>query len=138
MLKKSFLSTFTSLGQNQKDILADIDSPLLLAFAVLKIAQEKCGIDRLPAEHITACLECAGVARSIASITNALIRAGDRLSPRKDETGEVSYKLMTKGQREIDDILNAKPIDVIHIDSNQPRSARYKLSERSFLHSVGK
>jgi len=129
MMEKSLLTTFTSLEQNQKDILADIDSSLLLAFAVLKIAQEKCGVDRLPSEHITACLECAGVARSITSIKNALIRAGDRVSPIKDMAGVISYKLMTKGQREINDILSTKPIKVIRIDSNQPRSARHQLSE---------
>jgi hypothetical protein len=128
-MKKSLLTTFASLDQHQKEVLADIESPLLLALAALKIAQEKCSIERLPAEHITASLECAGIAVSKHSITNALTKARGRVSVTRNETGETLYKLMTKGQREINAVTGSKSMEVLYIKSNQPRTARLKLSE---------
>lgn len=127
MKKKSLLDTFRTLEQHKKEKLADIESPLLLAFATLDIAKKECGITELSAEHITACLECAGVSVKKKSIYGALARAQSRVSTIKKD--EAFYKLMTKGEREIGNIFKTGLLSVVHIKSNQPRTARLKLGE---------
>jgi hypothetical protein len=127
MKRKSLLDTFSSLDQHKKETLADIESPLLLAFATLDIAKKECGITQLSAEHITACLECAGVFIKKKSILGALARAQSRVSITKKD--ELLYRLMTKGEREVDGIFKSGLLSVVHIKSNQPRTARLKLGQ---------
>ena len=126
----SLLETFGSLEQETKDALADLSSPLLLSFCVLDIAHEKCGVERLSAEHITACLEAAGVAVPKKSISRALARAQDRVSKTRDTLeGEVLYRLMTKGKREISTLLGGGLLSVVRIESNKPRTAAIRLGD---------
>src|SRR3989338_6158366 len=121
-MSTSLLDTFRSLDHNTKDILADLDSPLLLSFAALAIAQEKAGVERLTAEHITACLEATGVAVKKNSISRALARASDRVSTTSGIDGETLYLLMIKGQREIAPFLGGGQLSVVRIDGTQPRT----------------
>ena len=93
----SLLDTFRSLDHATKEILADITSPRLHAFAVLKIAKEKCGVDKLSIEHITACLEAAGVAVRKLSVSRALANAHGYLAPSRNDQNDAVYSLMTKG-----------------------------------------
>ena len=74
-MPQSLLETFKNLDSNTKLTLADIDSPRLLAFLTLELAEIKLGIDRLTSEHIVACLEAAGVAVKKLSIQRALAGA---------------------------------------------------------------
>jgi len=127
-MPQSLLETFKNLDSNTKLTLADIDSPRLLAFLTLELAEIKFGIDRLTSEHIVACLEAAGVAVKKLSIQRALAGAIGYISQNKDG-GENSYKLMTKGKREVEQILGGDKITVVRIEKNQPRSARLKLGD---------
>jgi len=125
----SLLETFRSLNSEAKDTLADLSSPLLLSFAVLSIAHEQAGVERLSAEHIIACLEAAGVAVQRKSVSRALARAKDRVSTTKDIDAETLYRLMTKGQREISPYLGGGQLSVLRIEGGKPRTARIRLSE---------
>lgn len=128
-MAKSLLETFRSLDSRTKDALADVDSPLLLSFPTLDIALTEAGVERLTAEHITACLEAAGVAVNKISISKALSRAGPRVSTTKDLDGETTYKLMTKGKREVENTFGGEMMAVVRIEGGQPRTARLRLGE---------
>ncbi len=128
-MAKSLLETFATLDQGIKDSLAQTDSPLLLSFSALDIAAIEAGVDRLTAEHIIACLEAAGVAIKKKSVSRALARAGAKVSTSKDQDGETLYKLMTKGKKEIENLLGGESISVVRIESGHPRTARLRLGE---------
>ena len=115
-MSKSLLDTFRSLEHDTKDTLADLSSPLLLSFAALSIAQEKAGVERLSAEHITACLEAAGVAVKKNSVARAMARASDRISTTTGIDAEPLYRLIPKGQREIAPYLGGGQLSVVRID----------------------
>lgn len=126
---KSLLATFAGLDAAMKESFADIESPLLLSFAALDIASNEGEVGRLTAEHIVAVLEAAGVAVKKTSIARALARAGDRISARKTVDGEVEYKLMTRGKREIEEVLGGELMAVAYIEGGKPRTARLRLGE---------
>lgn len=128
-MAKSLLDTFRTLDASTKDTLADQDSPLLLSFAALDIAENQAGVESLSAEHITACLEAAGVAAKRTSISRSLARAGNRVSSKKGIDGETHYKLMTKGKREIENLVGGEMMSVMRVESGQPRTARLRLGE---------
>jgi hypothetical protein len=128
-MAKRLLETFASLGQGAKDALADADSPLLLSLAALNIAATEAGVERLSAEHIVACLEAAGVAIRKTSVSRALARAGGRVSTTKNEDLETLYRLMTKGRKEIENLLGGELMSVVRIEGGQPRTARRRLGD---------
>lgn len=128
-MAKSLLEAFRSLDPATKDALADIDSPLLLSFSALDIATIEAGVDRLTAEHITACLEAAGVSLAKTSISRALSRASTRVSATKNIDGETQYKLMTKGKREVEPYLGGELMFAVRIEGGKPRTARLRLGE---------
>ncbi|MBY0376683.1 hypothetical protein K2P96_01790 [Patescibacteria group bacterium] len=127
---KSLLDLFSSLDKATKDVLADIDSPRVLAFLTLYLARVRFSTDALSAEHIVAYLESAGVAVKKKSIGRALSGAKGFVSRSINDDGEVFYKLMTKGEREAEKVLNVSSgLAVLRIEAGQPRQARLKLSE---------
>ncbi len=128
-MAKSLLETFVSLDQAAKDALSAEDSPLLLSLAALDIAATEAGVDRLSAEHIVACLEASGVAVRKTSVSRALARAGGRVSTTKDENSETLYRLMTKGKKEIENLLGGELMSVVRIEGGQPRTARRRLGD---------
>jgi hypothetical protein len=128
-MAKGLLDTFGTLKQTTKEVLAETDSPLLLALATLDIATTEAGIDRLTAEHIVACLEAAGVAVNKTSISRALARAGARVSITRNADGEPLYKLMTKGKKEIENLVGGELMAVVRIEGGHPRTARLRLGE---------
>jgi len=128
-MAKSLLDTFRTLDQVTKDVLADIDSPLLLSFATLSIAQNVGEHDRLSSEHIVASLEAAGVFIRKQSVSKALSRAGGRVSAAKGPDGDTFYRLMTKGEREIAPLLGGGELSVVRVDGTTPRTARQRLGE---------
>ena len=109
--------------------MADIASPLMLSFAALYIACDTCKVEALSVEHIVACLEAAGVAVRKSSVAKSLVRASDRVSYCRNTEGDFSYKLMTKGRREIEPILGSERLSVLLIEAGQPRTARLSLGE---------
>ena len=127
-MPKSILEAFKSLDEGVKNALADLSSPLLLSFAAIDIAYQTCKVESLTAEHITACLEAAGVRLKKQSVLRALARAGDRVSGKKTIDGEVSYRLMTKGRRDLPSLLGDSGLFVVRIEAGKPRTARTKLS----------
>jgi hypothetical protein len=127
-MAKSLLETFEKLDAATKHALADITSPRLLAFSALEIAETQCGVERLTSEHIVACLESAGVAVKKLSVNRALAAATGYISSKK-EGNETSYKLMTKGKREIEQTLGGEKMSVVRIEKNQPRTARLELAD---------
>jgi len=129
-MAKSLLETFSSLDVTLKHNFADITSPRLLAFATLEIAETQCGVSRLSAEHIVACLEAAGVAVKRLSVKRALAAATGYISSAKENLDDdVIYKLMTKGKREIENLLGGGKLSVVRIEKDQPRTARLELGE---------
>jgi hypothetical protein len=126
---KSILDLFASLDKTTKDILADIESPRVLAFLTLYLSKNF-GTSSLSAEHITAYLESAGVAVTKKSIGRALSGAKGFVSRSISDDGEVFYKLMTKGEREAEKALSITgSLLVLRIEGGQPRQARIKLAE---------
>jgi hypothetical protein len=128
-MPKSLLDGFASLDPSKKEVLADISSPRLLSFATLLVAQEECGLTELSAEHITACLESAGVAVRKLSVARALAGAHGFVSTRRDGSGDSLFKLMTKGRRAVEGITGANRMSVVRIEQGQPRTARLLLAE---------
>lgn len=128
-MAKSLLETFSSLDEGAKEALADVDSPLLLTLAALDIAATEAGVDRLTAEHVVACLEAAGVAIKKTSVSRALARAGSRVATSKNEDRETLYRLMTRGKKEIENLLGGELMAVVRIEGGQPRTARRRLGE---------
>lgn len=127
-MAKSLLDTFENLDEATKHSLADIASPRLLAFATLEISETQCGIDWLSSEHIVACLEAAGVAVKKISISRSFASATSYVSSKKEDK-ETLYKLMTKGKREIENVLGGEKMSVVRIERNQPRTARLEIGE---------
>jgi hypothetical protein len=125
----SLLDAFRNLSKDTKETLADLESPILIAFAALSIAQEISDSDRLSSEHITACLEAAGVSISKLSISRALARADDRVSSSPSAEGDTLYRLMTKGKREIAPYIGGTGLMVIHLEGNKPWTDRMRLGE---------
>src|SRR4030067_992749 len=119
-MSTSLLQVFRDLERDTKEKLADISSPLLLSFAALSIAQEKVSTDRLSAEHIVACLEAAGIAIAKKSVSSALARSGNKVSTTTGLEGEVLYRLMIKGEREIAAHLGGGDLYIIRFDGNKP------------------
>lgn len=125
----SLLASFEGLDDGAKDTLADLSSPRILSLAALHIAKTKCRVDELSAEHITACLEAAGVAVKQLSVSRAMASAVGFVSSRRDDDGEVFYKIMTKGRREVEAVFGGTHMAVVRVEGNQPRTARIKLAE---------
>lgn len=128
-MAKSLLATFSELDSSIKNALADIQSPLLLSFAALDIAATEALHERLTAEHVVACLESAGVSVKKESVVKALSRAGDRVSTQKNVYGETEYKLMTRGRREVENLVGGELMSVVLIEGGKPRTARLRLGE---------
>lgn len=125
----SLLQTFEALDQASKEALADLSSPRHLSLAALLLANDKCRVSKLTAEHITACLEAAGVAVSRISVSRALANARGAVATSKNLEGETQYRLMIKGRREIEPILGSDRVVVVRIEANQPRTARLRLRD---------
>jgi len=126
---KSLLATFGSLDQRIKEALAEEESALLLSLAALELATTEAGVERLTAEHIVAALEAAGVAIRKTSVSRALARAGNRVSTSRTEEGELQYRVMTKGKKEVEDLLGGELMSVVRIEGGYPRTARLTLGE---------
>lgn len=119
----SLLDTFANLDQPVKEALADIQNPLMLGLATLVLAEDKAQRQYLSGEHIVAALESAGVAVQRTQITRAFSRAGNRIS-RKQIDGEIHYRVMTHGRRDVEPFLKSGKISVSYIEAGQPRTAR--------------
>lgn len=126
--KPSLLDTFKSLPEPQKQILANIDSPLLLGLMTLLIVEENELRDYMSAEHIVAALEAAGVAVKRNQILRAFSRAGTRIS-RKIIDEEIHYKIMTQGRNEVLPLLGEGDLQVFCIEAGKPRTARKVLGD---------
>ncbi len=125
----SLLEAFQELDAQAKHALAEIASPLLLSLAALDIAEQRVGVQRLTAEHIVACLEAAGVAVKRNSVSRALARAGSKVSTSVEPSGEIGYRLMTRGRREVEPYLKNSALSVVRIEGGRPHTARQHLAE---------
>jgi hypothetical protein len=123
------LETFERLDPQLQHVLSEVSSPLLLSLAALDIADRESGVQRLTAEHIVACLEAAGVAVKRTSVSRALARAGNKVSTSSDLSGEVSYKLMTRGRKEIEHMVQNGALSVVRIEGGRPHTARKHLGD---------
>jgi hypothetical protein len=128
-MAKSLLETFGALDPQLKHVLSDLSSPLLLSLAALEIAAEDADVQRLTAEHIVACLEAAGVAVKRNSVSKALARAGGKVSTSKESSGDVSYRLMTLGRKEIEHLIRRAALSVVRIEGGRPHTARQHLGD---------
>jgi hypothetical protein len=124
----SLLKVFEDLDESTKQSLADIKSPLILGLATLLISDEQAQRPYLSAEHIIAALEASGVAIKRTQITNAFSKAGDRIS-RKLTDGEIHYRIMTSGRRQVEPFLHSGAISVLYVHGGKPRTARKILSD---------
>jgi hypothetical protein len=125
-MSDKLLNTFQTLDQQTKDILDQMPTALLQAFAILRLAELKCATDRLSAAEISECLEASGVSLDALSIARALARANKRVTTKRNESDEITYKLMTAGQREVDPkVLGG--LSVLRVDGDHPRTDRVRL-----------
>lgn len=126
-VSKNLIGVFALLA---KDTLANEDSPRLLSFAALHIAAIA-RVERLCAEHIAACLEAAGVALHATRIKDALNKAveDECVTITRDESGTLVYKLMIKGEKEIEALLGSDGMQIALIEGGQPRTARRRLGD---------
>lgn len=125
----SLLEGFEELDPQRKHALSDVSSPLLLSLAALEIAATEFGVPRLTAEHIVACLEAAGVAVKRTSVSRALARAGGKVSTSTDSSGDVAYRLMTQGRKEVEPLLRNGSLFVVRIEGGRPHTARQHLGD---------
>lgn len=123
------LAKFADLDNQLKHALAAESSPLLLSLAALELADREAGVQRLTAKDIVACLEAAGVAVKRTSVVRALARAGNKISTSKDESGDTSYRLMTQGRRDVEQLLAKDSLSVVRIEGGKPHTARQHLGE---------
>lgn len=128
-MAKSLLEGFEALDSARKRSLAEVSSPLLLSLAALDIAETECGVQRLTAEHIVACLEAAGVAIKRNSVARALARAGGKVATSTHVSGDVAYRLMTQGRKEIEALIQDGAQSVVRIEGGRPHTARQHLGE---------
>ena len=125
----SLFQVFEQLDPQLKHALSDVRSPLLLSLTVLEIADKEAGLPRLTVEYIVACLEAAGVAVKRTSVSNALARAGGKVSKSTDQSGETAYRLMTQGRKEIEHLLRNSSLSVVRIEGGRPHTARQHLGD---------
>jgi hypothetical protein len=129
VIKPSLLEVFESLEIQSKQMLADIESPLILGLATLAIAENKAERSYMSSEHIVAALEAAGVAIKSNQISKAFARAGNKVS-RQIQEGETYYRIMTSGRRQVSHLFEAQSeINVSYIEGGKPRTARKMLSD---------
>ena len=127
-LRKKLLTSFDGIDAPIKDALADIESPMILGFATLALAESNAGYTTLTATSISEALEAAGVAVSSDRIAKAFAKAGDRIS-RHEAHGERYFRLMTSGKREVEPYLSIGPLEVTYIEAGKPRKARRFLKD---------
>jgi len=126
--RTGLLDSFRNLDAHTKNVLADIDSPLLLGLATLTLASDRAGIDSMSCEHIVAALEASGVALKRSRLEAAMARAGDLVSRNVTNNGTY-YRIMTRGRRRAERSLNAGSLDLIYIQGGKPRTARKELKD---------
>jgi hypothetical protein len=124
----SLLSVFENLDEDTKEVLADLESPLLLGLAALLVSESQAQRQYLSAEHIVAALEAAGVAVTRNQIVRAFSKAGNKIN-RKILEGDLYYRIMTKGKRQIEPYIQTGEISVSYIHEGKPRTARKILSQ---------
>src|SRR4051812_46567096 len=107
---------FKKLDFNDKQLLAEINSPLLSALAVLQIANDRFDIEYMTAEGISECLENASIAVKPIAITRALSRADNKVLRKKYADG-INYKIMLHGSKEVKHIFGSNFLNIINISS---------------------
>jgi hypothetical protein len=124
----SLLSVFEDLDDTTKQALADLESPLLLGLATLLISENQAQRQYLSAEHIVAALEAAGVSINRNQIVKAFAKASTKIN-RKILEGDLYYRIMTKGKRQIEPYIQTGEISLSYIHEGKPRTARKILSQ---------
>ncbi len=119
---------FEKLDESLKQSFADIKSPLILGMIVLAISDDQGHFPYLSAREIEHLLETSGKALKRNQIIRAFSRAGDRIS-RKKINGEIKYRIMTSGRRQVDPIIKSGALSVFYVQGGTPRTARKMLSE---------
>jgi len=100
----------------------------MLGLTTLTLAWDRTSTEYMSCEHIVAALEAAGVALRRSRLVAAMARAGDRVS-RLVINQEIHYKVMTRGRREAEKLLNAGSLDLVYIEGGKPRTARKELKD---------
>jgi hypothetical protein len=124
----SLLDSFRALGDPTKNMLADIDSPLLLGLLTLTLAADRAMREYLSLEHMVAALEAAGIGLKRVQLGRALARAGNRVS-RKMIDGEPHYKIMIRGRRDAEQFLQAGNLSLLYVEGRKPRTDRRRLGD---------
>ena len=121
---------FRTIDPGTRQALADIESPLVLSLSALCLAKERFGIEALTSCEISLALEEAGVALSIESIRRALAHATGSVCARRSlDHQDISYAVMTAGERKVPSQLRAGALQVLRFDGNTPRTARLRVGE---------
>jgi hypothetical protein len=124
----SLLNSFRTLSDPTKNRLADIESPLLLGLLTLTLAADRAGWEYLSLEQMVATLEAADVGIKRIQLGRGMARAGNRVS-RKQIDHETRYKIMTKGRREAERLLQAGNLSLLYVEGYKPRTDRRRLGE---------
>ena len=122
-IREQVVAAFERLDPGVKGALADINRPMMLGFAALALAEQHTNRKTLSATTISDALAGAGVAVTREQVRKAFNKAGDRI--RVNSTGDGAYyQLMTKGRREVEDLIAPGPLEVSYIEAGKPHTAR--------------
>src|SRR3990170_4719681 len=113
------LETFKALDQTKREALANLESPLELGLATLVLAADIAKVDHLSIGEMVEALDVAGVALQEKRLGRALSRAGNRVG-RKSSSGEITYKVMLVGRRQVEPLLETGSVTLMYIDGDQP------------------
>ncbi|MEI8014573.1 MAG: hypothetical protein WCH20_07000 [Nitrospira sp.] len=120
--------SFEGLNSSYRDSLADLGTPLRMALGALVLAKDLYGISYLSVEEVHDALEAGGVGIEKKQVSNAISRAGSKISRRKID-GVMKYRATTQGRRDIEDDLLPQGVQVTFIESGRPRLARQRLGD---------
>jgi hypothetical protein len=124
----SLLKTFRELDLATKHRLAEEPSPLALALAAMKIAQEVAHEENVTLDELYEALTEADISMDRASLGKAMARAGNRVT-RKNVDGATRYRLAVQGRALADEVLSTGDLSLTFIDGNKPRTDRRELGD---------
>jgi hypothetical protein len=127
-IKEQVKNIIMSIDNDFVDKLIEINSPMLMGLAVLYFVEKNDPNTYLDAESISQALEACGINRNSLSIKRAFANAGEKIKCRRNN-GKVTYKIMRKGQKKIEELLATGNLKVVYIEPNTPRTAKRKLKQ---------
>lgn len=123
------IDKFREIGRQTRENLRQIEnSPLRLGLAVLSLAKELFREEYLNAYEVSEALDRLGFNIKRDQLVRAFSKANGKIRVNEFE-GVEKYKIMDRGEREIENILFINHSELIYIDAGKPYNARRKLED---------